>query len=138
MPVRCHALASWRAHVVRPVSADVAATAERPGVRASGRRVRGGSGFSSAAALLAASHDRLTKQPDAGRTALICGVRALPYRRVRCGYDWHNIIHMIARLLSDDLHTAVTEHREFDAADYARRLAQLPGDWPPPQAPDLP
>jgi Domain of unknown function (DUF1841) len=54
------------------------------------------------------------------------------------GYDWHNIMHMIARLLSDDLHTALTERREFDAADYARRLAKLPGDWPPPQAPEPP
>lgn len=52
------------------------------------------------------------------------------------GYDWHNTMHMIARLLRDDLDNALTEHREFDAADYARRLADLPGDWPPPQTPE--
>jgi hypothetical protein len=49
------------------------------------------------------------------------------------GYDWHNIMHMIARVISDDLHGALNERREFDPADYARRLADLPGDWPPPQ-----
>jgi hypothetical protein len=52
------------------------------------------------------------------------------------GYDWHNIMHMVARLLSDDLYGALSESREFDPADYARRLADLPGDWPPPQTPD--
>jgi hypothetical protein len=52
------------------------------------------------------------------------------------GYDWHNIMHMIARLLSDDLYSALNDSREFDPADYARRLADLPGDWPPPQAPE--
>jgi hypothetical protein len=52
------------------------------------------------------------------------------------GYDWHNIMHMIARLLSDDLYSALSEHREIDPADYARRLAELPGDWPPPQTPE--
>jgi hypothetical protein len=52
------------------------------------------------------------------------------------GYDWHNIMHMIARLLSDDLHTALTEHREFIATDYVPRLAELPGEWPPPQTPE--
>ena len=50
------------------------------------------------------------------------------------GYDWHNIIHMIAAIVSDDLYRAMNEHRPFDPDDYARRLDQLPGDWPPPQA----
>jgi hypothetical protein len=27
---------------------------------------------------------------------------------------------------------AVYEKRSFDRADYVRRLAELPGDWPPP------
>ena len=27
------------------------------------------------------------------------------------------------------------EHRQFDPGDYTRRLNELPGDWPPPQAP---
>lgn len=55
-------------------------------------------------------------------------------RLARQGYDWHNIMHMIAAVITVDLHAAMTEHRRFDAADYVRRLQQLPGDWPPPDA----
>jgi hypothetical protein len=55
-------------------------------------------------------------------------------RLAELSYDWHNIMHMIARLLSDDLYSALSESREFDAADYARRLAELPGDWLPPHS----
>jgi hypothetical protein len=50
------------------------------------------------------------------------------------GYDWHNIMHMIARVVSDDVYGAINEHREIDHADYVRRLERLPGDWPPPQS----
>ncbi len=49
------------------------------------------------------------------------------------GYDWHNIMHMIAALVSDDIYHAMNEHRPFDPGDYVRRLNELPGDWPPPQ-----
>ncbi len=45
------------------------------------------------------------------------------------------LMHMIAAVVSDDLYRAVQEHRQFDPGDYARRLNELPGDWPPPQAP---
>jgi hypothetical protein len=48
------------------------------------------------------------------------------------GYDWHNVMHMIASVVSDDIRTAMTERRPFDAADHARRLDELPVDWPPP------
>jgi hypothetical protein len=41
-------------------------------------------------------------------------------------------MHMIAAVVSDDLYAAMTEHRKFDEDDYARRLSELPGDWPPP------
>jgi uncharacterized protein DUF1841 len=51
------------------------------------------------------------------------------------GYDWHNIMHMIAALVSHDVYHAMKEHRQFDPGKYARRLNELPGDWPPPQAP---
>jgi hypothetical protein len=51
------------------------------------------------------------------------------------GYDWHNIMHMIAALVSDDLYHAMNEHRHFDSGDYTRRLNELPADWPPPQPP---
>jgi hypothetical protein len=50
------------------------------------------------------------------------------------GYDWHNIIHMIAGVVGDDLYEALNKRRTFDPADYARRLSELPGDWPPPEA----
>jgi hypothetical protein len=49
------------------------------------------------------------------------------------GYDWHNIMHMIAVPVAEDVHRAMTEQRPFDREDYARRLDELPGDWPPPE-----
>jgi len=50
------------------------------------------------------------------------------------GYDWHNIMHMIARLVSDDIYQVTTEQKPFDLRDYVQRLSELPGDWPPPPA----
>jgi Domain of unknown function (DUF1841) len=50
------------------------------------------------------------------------------------GYDWHNVVHMIAAVVSDDLYQMMNERRSFDLGSYARRLSRLPGDWPPPQA----
>jgi hypothetical protein len=49
------------------------------------------------------------------------------------GYDWHNIMHMIASLVTEDVYRALNEHRYHDPASYARRLNELPGDWPPPE-----
>jgi hypothetical protein len=52
------------------------------------------------------------------------------------GYDWHNIMHMIARLVSDDIYRATPEQKPFGLRDYVQRLSELPGDWPaPPAAP---
>ena len=51
-------------------------------------------------------------------------------RLAALGYDWHNVMHMIASVVVEDLHGALSEKRPFDAADYARRLSELPGDWP--------
>ena len=51
------------------------------------------------------------------------------------GYDWHNIMHMIAALAAEDFYRAIKEDRPPDSAGYARRLNELPGDWPPPEAP---
>ena len=48
------------------------------------------------------------------------------------GYDWHNIMHMIASLVTEDVYGVLQEHRKPDPAAYARRLSELPGDWPPP------
>jgi Domain of unknown function (DUF1841) len=50
------------------------------------------------------------------------------------GYDWHNIMHMIAAVVGDDLYQMLNEQRRFDRDDYARRLSELPGDWPSPEA----
>ena len=50
------------------------------------------------------------------------------------GYDWHNVMHMIARVISDDVYQVLKEGQQIDPAEHTRRLAQLPGDWPPPSA----
>lgn len=50
------------------------------------------------------------------------------------GYDWHNIMHMIAALITENVWRAQAEKKPFDPADYARRLDALPGDWPPPES----
>ena len=42
-------------------------------------------------------------------------------------------MHMIAALVTEDVYTALKEHRQPDPAAYARRLSELPGDWPPPE-----
>ena len=49
------------------------------------------------------------------------------------GYDWHNIMHTITSLVSEDIYRSLKEHRQPDPAGYARRLNELPGDWPPPE-----
>jgi Domain of unknown function (DUF1841) len=49
------------------------------------------------------------------------------------GYDWHNVMHMIASLVIEDIHWALKEHRQRDPAVYVRRLRELPGGWPPPE-----
>ena len=58
------------------------------------------------------------------------------------GYDWHNVMHMIMELVSEDFYRVMAEKRQFDRADYLRqfdradylrRLNALPGDWPPPE-----
>ena len=54
-------------------------------------------------------------------------------RLARRGYDWHNIMHMIASLVTEDVYRALKEHQKPDPAAYARRLNELPGDWPPPE-----
>jgi Domain of unknown function (DUF1841) len=51
------------------------------------------------------------------------------------GYDWHNVMHMIAALVSDDVYRALQEGQRFDPGSYVSRLRKLPGDWPAPQAP---
>jgi hypothetical protein len=50
------------------------------------------------------------------------------------GYDWHNVIHIVTGVVSDNLYEVMNKRRPFDPAEYARRLSELPGDWPPPEA----
>jgi hypothetical protein len=59
-------------------------------------------------------------------------------RLAALGYDWHNIMHMIGTVVAEDINRAMTELRRFDAADYARRLHDLPGDWPAAEDDRLP
>jgi hypothetical protein len=33
----------------------------------------------------------------------------------------------------EDVYRSLHEHRQHDPAGYARRLNELPGDWPPPE-----
>lgn len=53
-------------------------------------------------------------------------------RLAALGYDWHNIMHMIAAVVSDDVYHALKQGRPFSPGGYTRRLHELPGDWPPP------
>lgn len=55
-------------------------------------------------------------------------------RRAALGHDWHNIMHVIAPLITEDIHRALSEDSQPDPAGYARRLNGLPGDWPPPES----
>jgi hypothetical protein len=48
------------------------------------------------------------------------------------GYDWHNTMHMIAAVMTEDVQRALTGNQPFDRAGYVMRLSELPGDWPPP------
>jgi hypothetical protein len=49
------------------------------------------------------------------------------------GYDWHNVMHLIMGPVSEAVYQTLTEKQPFDRADYVRRLAELPGDRPPPE-----
>jgi hypothetical protein len=47
------------------------------------------------------------------------------------GYAWHDIMHMIAALVTEDVHAALAG-QHFDHASYLRRLADLPTAEPAP------
>jgi Domain of unknown function (DUF1841) len=49
------------------------------------------------------------------------------------GYDWHNVMHLVMGPVAEAFYETMAEKRPFDRADYVRRLAELPGDWPPPE-----
>ena len=54
-------------------------------------------------------------------------------RLVGLGYDWHNVMHLIMGPVTETVWGALADNRPFDRADFLRRLAELPGDWPPPE-----
>ena len=49
------------------------------------------------------------------------------------GYDWHNVMHLVMGPVTEAVYETLAEKRPFDRADYMWRLAELPGDWPPPE-----
>lgn len=49
------------------------------------------------------------------------------------GYDWHNVMHLVMGPVTEAIYETMAEKRSFDHADYVRRLAELPGDRPPPE-----
>jgi hypothetical protein len=49
------------------------------------------------------------------------------------GYDWHNVMHLIMGPVTEAVYRTLAERQPFDPEDYVRRLAELPGDWPPPE-----
>jgi Domain of unknown function (DUF1841) len=54
-------------------------------------------------------------------------------RLIGLGYDWHNIMHMISGVVSEDIYHALTQRPPADPRSYAQRLNDLPGDWPSPE-----
>lgn len=49
------------------------------------------------------------------------------------GYDWHNVMHLIMDPVAMSVYQTLAEQRPFDHADFVRRLAELPGDFPSPE-----
>jgi hypothetical protein len=49
------------------------------------------------------------------------------------GYDWHSVMHLVMGPVTEAVYETMAAKRPFDRADYVQRLAELPGDWPPPQ-----
>ena len=48
------------------------------------------------------------------------------HRLAALGCDWHNIMHMIARLVSDGIYHATPRQQQSGPGDYARQLAVRP------------
>jgi hypothetical protein len=42
-------------------------------------------------------------------------------------------MHIIARMVSDDIYRTISEHKPFELGDYAWRLSEPPDNWPPPR-----
>ena len=49
------------------------------------------------------------------------------------GDDSHNVMHLIMGPVTEAVYGALSENQPFDRADYLRKLAELPGDWPSPE-----
>jgi hypothetical protein len=56
-------------------------------------------------------------------------------RLTQAGYDRHEVLHMLASVVSTDIHNAMTKKAPFDIARTHRELAALPGSWEALRAP---
>ena len=65
--------------------------------------------------------------PEVWRTAL---------RLTDAGFEHHEVLHMLASTMSDQVWSALHEQREYDSAEHIAALDALPGAWearrPPP------
>ena len=44
-----------------------------------------------------------------------------------------NVMHLVMGPATEAVYETLAKKRPFDRSDYVRRLAELPGDWPPPE-----
>jgi hypothetical protein len=56
-------------------------------------------------------------------------------RLTHAGYDRHEVLHMLASVVSADIYNATTDRAPFDIAQTRRELAALPGSWEALRAP---
>jgi len=56
-------------------------------------------------------------------------------RLTQAGYDRHEVLHMLASVVSTDIYNAMTDKAAFDIARTRRDLAALPGSWEALRAP---
>ena len=56
-------------------------------------------------------------------------------RLMQAGYDRHEVLHMLASVVSTDIYNAMSGKMPFDSARTRRELAALPGSWEAMRAP---
>jgi hypothetical protein len=60
---------------------------------------------------------------------------ATAQRLTQAGYDRHEVLHMLASVVSNDIYNATTSKSPFDIARTRRELAALPDSWEALKAP---
>jgi hypothetical protein len=63
---------------------------------------------------------------------------ATAQRLTQAGYDRHEVLHMLASVVSNDIYNAMTSNSPFDIARTRRELAALPDSWEALKAPASP